>query len=111
MVDPPEIVLFLGRFHPLLVHLPIGFLLIGFLLELFSRLPRYQAYGHAVSFVLFLGAWSAILAAGLGYLLSLGGGYDEDLLALHQWMGIGVAVAALASLFLKTRLKDRKSVV
>lgn len=109
MVDPPEIVLFLGRFHPLLVHLPIGFLLIGFLLELFSRLPRYQTLRHAVSFVLFLGAWSSILAAGLGYLLSLGGGYDEDLLARHQWMGIGVAVAALAALLLKTRLNRQTS--
>ena len=109
MIDPPEIVLFLGRFHPLLVHLPIGFLLIGFLLELFSRLPRYQALRHAVSFVLFLGAWSSILAAGLGYLLSLGGGYDEDLLALHQWLGIGVAVAALVALFLKTRLNRQAS--
>lgn len=107
--DPPEIVLFLGRFHPLLVHLPIGFLLIGFLLELFSRLPRYQAYRHAVSFVLFLGAWSSILAAGLGYLLSLGGGYDEDLLARHQWMGIGVSVAALLALLLKTRQNRQAS--
>jgi uncharacterized membrane protein/mono/diheme cytochrome c family protein len=107
--DPPEIVLFLGRFHPLLVHLPIGFLLIGFLLELFSRLPRYQAYRHAVAFVLFLGAWSAILAAGLGYFLSLGGGYDEDLLARHQWLGIGVAVAAIGALFLKTRLNKQAS--
>lgn len=107
--DPPGIILFLGRFHPLLVHLPIGFLLIGFLLELFSRRPRFQALQHAVSFVLFLGAWSAILAAGLGYLLSLGGGYDEDLLARHQWLGIGVAVAALVALFLKTRLEKQSS--
>jgi uncharacterized membrane protein/mono/diheme cytochrome c family protein len=109
MSDPPEIALFLGRFHPLLVHLPIGFLLIGFLLELFSRLPRFAEYRHAVAFVLFLGAWSSILAAGLGYLLSLGGGYDEDLLALHQWLGIGVAVAAIGALLLKTRLNKQTS--
>ncbi|MDB5262889.1 MAG: ribonuclease inhibitor [Adhaeribacter sp.] len=102
--DPPEIILFLGRFHPLLVHLPIGFLLIAFLLELFSRLPRFEGYRHAVAFVLFLGALSSVLAAGLGYFLSLGGGYDEDLLARHQWMGIGMAGAAIVALFLKTRL-------
>jgi uncharacterized membrane protein/mono/diheme cytochrome c family protein len=108
-VDPPEIMLFLGRFHPLLVHLPIGFLLMGFLLELFSRLPRYRTLQPAVSFVLFLGAWSSILAAGLGYLLSLGGGYDEVLLGRHQWLGIGVSVAALGALFLKTRLNRQPS--
>ena len=109
VADPPEIILFFGRFHPLLVHLPIGFLLIAFLLELFSRFQRYQSIRHAVSFVLFLGAWSSILAAGLGYFLSLGGGYDEDALALHQWMGIGTAVAALGALLLKTRLNDQAS--
>ena len=101
---PPEIVLFLGRFHPLLVHLPIGFLLIAFLLELFSRLPRFEGYRHAVAFVLFLGALSSILAAGFGYFLSLGGGYDEDLLARHQWVGIGMTGASIVALFLKTRL-------
>ena len=109
VTDPPEIILFFGRFHPLLVHLPIGFLLIAFLLELFSRLQRYQSIRHAVSFVLFLGAWSSILAAGLGYFLSLGGGYDEDALALHQWMGIGTAIAALGALLLKTRLNNQAS--
>lgn len=110
-IDPPEIVLFLGRFHPLLVHLPIGFLLIGFLLDLISRLPGYQVYRHAVSFVLFLGALTSILAAGLGYLLSLGGGYDDDLLNLHMWLGIGVSVAAVGALFLKIRLSKHPSLL
>ncbi|MGV3504529.1 MAG: c-type cytochrome domain-containing protein [Adhaeribacter sp.] len=107
--DAPEIVLFLGRFHPLLVHLPIGFLLIAFLLELFSRLERFRDLRHAVAFVLFLGAWSAVMAAGLGYFLSLGGGYDEDLLSWHQWMGIAMAVTAIVALFLKTRLNRQAS--
>lgn len=107
--DAPEIVLFLGRFHPLLVHLPIGFLLIAFLLELFSRLQRFQELRHAVAFVLFLGAWSAVMAAGLGYFLSLGGGYDEDLLFWHQWMGIAMAGTAIVALFLKTRLNRQAS--
>ncbi|MGV3640418.1 MAG: c-type cytochrome domain-containing protein [Adhaeribacter sp.] len=107
--DAPEIVLFLGRFHPLLVHLPIGFLLIAFLLELFSRLERFRELRHAVAFVLFLGAWSAVMAAGLGYFLSLGGGYDEELLSWHQWMGIAMAVTAVLALFLKTRLNRQAS--
>jgi uncharacterized membrane protein len=109
--DPPEIVLFLGRFHPLLVHLPIGFLLIAFLLELFSRLKRYQTFAPAVSFVLFLGAWSSVLAAGLGYLLSLGGGYDADLLARHQYLGLAVAAAAILSLYFKSRLSKHNSIL
>ena len=33
----PDFVLFLGRFHPLVVHLPIGFLFFAFVLELYGR--------------------------------------------------------------------------
>jgi uncharacterized membrane protein/mono/diheme cytochrome c family protein len=104
-----EILLFFGRFHPLLVHLPIGFLVIAFLLEVFSRKPRYAGFQPAVAFVLLLGAGSAILSAGLGYLLSLAGDYDGAVLGRHQWLGIGVAAAAISSLVLKMRLRRRPS--
>jgi len=107
--DPPEIILFLGRFHPLLVHLPIGFLLIAFLLEIISRWPRFKGYQQAVVFILVLSVLSSGLAAGLGYLLSLGGGYDETLLARHQWMGLGMTGAAVLALLLKIRLLGHSS--
>ncbi len=90
-----EIALFFGRFHPLVLHLPIGFLVIAFVLEMFSRFSRFRQYRPAVGLVLSLGAISAAIAAGLGYLLTLAGGYDEDILAVHQWSGITLAVAAL----------------
>ncbi|MEJ0055707.1 MAG: c-type cytochrome domain-containing protein [Bacteroidota bacterium] len=48
-----------------------------------------------------LGAISATLAAALGYLLSLGGGYNEETLALHMWSGIFLAVLSFACYFLK----------
>jgi uncharacterized membrane protein/mono/diheme cytochrome c family protein len=96
----PDLILFFGRFHPLVLHLPIGFLLIAFILEIISRFEKFRAYRPAVGFVLFLGAVSAVVAAGLGLMLARGGGYGEDLLSLHQWLGIGAAVAALVSLTL-----------
>jgi uncharacterized membrane protein len=69
--EPSEFLLFLGRFHPLFVHLPIGFLIIAFLLECFSRLQRFSEVRHATSLVLLLGTLSAVAAAILGYFLSL----------------------------------------
>ncbi len=102
---PANLTLFLGRFHPLLVHLPIGFLLIAFLMEAFSRFPKFAQLKHGTSFVLLLGAISAAVAALLGYLLSLGGGYDKDLLFLHQWLGIGVAVVSVLAYLLKTNAR------
>lgn len=87
-------VLFFGHFHPLIVHLPIGFLLIAGLLELDRLVRRHSVSPHIITFVLFWSAVSATLACVFGYMLSLGGGYDDDTLQSHQWEGIGVAVLA-----------------
>lgn len=84
--------LFIGRFHPLLVHLPIGMLLVAFILEWLSRIRRLSFLGTSVLPILIFGALSAIAACIAGYLLSLSGGYEESALDLHMWMGIGVAV-------------------
>ncbi len=101
--EPSEFLLFLGRFHPLFVHLPIGFLIIAFLLECFSKLQRFSEVRHATSLVLLLGTLSAVAAAILGYFLSFEGGYDEDALFWHQWFGIGVALTAAIAYYLKIR--------
>lgn len=98
---PSDFVLFIGRFHPLLVHLPIGFLMLAFLLELFGRFERYKDLGGAVSFSLLLGGLSAVGTAGTGYLLSMDGGYGEGILSTHMWLGIAVALIALAAFVLR----------
>lgn len=87
--------LFIGRFHPLLVHLPIGILIIAFLLEWLSRFRQLAMLGAAVLPTLLFGTISAVAACVAGYLLSLSGGYDEAALDLHMWMGIAVAVLSL----------------
>ncbi len=109
MEQPSDFVLFLGRFHPLILHLPIGFLVIAFILELLSRFSKkYQSLQPAVGFVLLLGVATTIVAAILGYLLSQGGGYSEDLLALHQWLGISVAVISIVAYVLWLQ-KEKKA--
>lgn len=94
--------IFIGRFHPLLVHLPIGFLLIAALLEIGRRTGKIGVSESTVSFILFWSAVSATFACIAGYLLSLGGGYDEDLLGDHLWQGIGVAVFAWVAWIVKS---------
>lgn len=83
-----------GRLHPLLVHLPIGFLVMAFLLDLLSKFKGYRKVRSAVAPVLFWGALAAIASAVSGYLLSQEGGYDEQILNLHQKGGIATAVLA-----------------
>jgi uncharacterized membrane protein len=99
--EPPEILTFLGRFHPLLVHIPIGFLFVAFMLEVFSRFQRYRELRHAVTFILLLGTISAVASAVMGYFLSLSGGYEADTLFWHQWLGIGVAALSVLAYVLK----------
>ena len=89
--------LFLGRFHPLAVHLPIGFLLLAVILFGLSFFKNYGFLLKALPIILLLGAVSSVAAAVLGWLLSTEGGYQESTLQWHQWMGISVSVIAIAS--------------
>lgn len=99
-IDLSGLQMFLGRFHPLIVHLPIGFLFVAVALEWFSGRKKYENLRHATSFVLLLTSVSSIIAALLGYFLSLGGGYDENILFWHKWFGIALATTStLAWLF------------
>jgi uncharacterized membrane protein len=102
-----DIGVFTGHLHPLIVHLPIGFLLLAILFELTSYFKKYQHLKSAVSFTLFLGFISAIVACVSGYALSLAGDYDFQRLGNHKIAGIFVAIVA-GLLFLMTTAQFRK---
>ena len=92
---------FIGRFHVLLVHLPIGFLLIGLLLQWISSKEKYHVSKQVIKVVILCGMVAAIVSCITGYLLSLTGDYDESLVGWHMWMGISVA---FISFILYTRI-------
>jgi uncharacterized membrane protein len=103
---------FIGRFHPLVVHLPIGFLMAAAVFEYYARKRRYQKLDTAVEITLFLGAIFAILACGSGWLLANRGAYIEQSLFLHRWLGIAVAALASVAWLVKTdRLSLSKSML
>ncbi|GAB3223923.1 hypothetical protein J0A67_10020 [Algoriphagus aestuariicola] len=92
-----DLITFIGRFHPLWVHLPIGFLMIGVLLKTYVVLLKKPTLQEAVNFILFLGAASALIAALLGFLLSQSGGYEGSLLDIHLaagWLTVVLSVVA-----------------
>ncbi|MBX3252668.1 MAG: hypothetical protein KF862_00900 [Chitinophagaceae bacterium] len=86
--------LFLGRFHPLIVHLPVGFLLLAVILQLTGCIPRYRSIRSAVPLSLLTGCASAIMACITGYLLSLDGDYNPETLSVHMWLGIFTAIVS-----------------
>lgn len=77
-----------GRMHPLLLHLPIGFLLLLALLPLLQKTIGREAFYQTQVFVLALACGSAALTALMGFLLAREPAYDGPLLSQHKWTGI-----------------------
>ncbi|MCH6198549.1 hypothetical protein MMU07_03085 [Aquiflexum sp. LQ15W] len=82
-----DLITFIGRFHPLWVHLPIGFLIIAVFFKAYEVFGKRPAMQEAVNFSLLLGTISALIAAVLGFMLSQSGGYEDDLLDIHLVAG------------------------
>ena len=95
-------ILFFGRFHPVIVHLPIGFLLVAGLLEILEISGKITMSSGVSRAILLFSGITATLACVAGYMLSLSGGYDEQILTEHQWQGIWVAVLAWVAWLSKT---------
>ena len=91
----------LGRLHPLVVHLPIGFIVTALLLQWYDR--KAGKLAAAVAPIYLWAAISATLACISGYLLYLGEGYSFDTVKYHLWTGI---VTALFSILMYLRLKE-----
>lgn len=81
---------FLGPFHTVTLHLPIGVLSFIVVLEMYAWFNPAKDVRKVVSLALWFGAMTAIIAAALGYALGEGGGYEENAVWWHRWTGIGV---------------------
>lgn len=99
--DRSEFAQFVGRFHPLVVHLPIALLLLVPLLELAALIRRWSSLRESAEFVLSLAALSAIAAVSLGWLLGWSGGYEGRLVIRHMWGGVSLAIASIGCCFLR----------
>ena len=84
---------FIGRFHPLAVHLPIALVLLAAVLECAGLFRAAKHLQSSAGFVLALAAASAIVAVFLGWLLGRNGGYEGPLVLQHMWGGILLAAA------------------
>ena len=84
---------FLGRFHPLMVHLPIGLIVLVPLLEIAGAFR--PALREAAGFVLGLAFVFCLSALTLGYLLAYGSGTVGVVMTRHMWGGIALSIAVL----------------
>jgi len=92
---------FIGRFHPLTVHLPIALLIFVPILEIAGRSRKFPYLLPACSFVLAVGTIGAIFAAALGWCLARSGGYKGPLITQHMW----AALLTAAGMWLSWKLR------
>ena len=89
-----EIVIFIGRFHPLVVHMPIGFIAAVIILQLVARFSQSNLR-IGIGTLLWFSMITAILSTIIGTLLAIPGGYDAELLLKHRQLGLGTSIATI----------------
>jgi uncharacterized membrane protein len=87
---------FLGRFHPLAVHIPIGLIVLVPVLEIAGAFR--SALREAAGFVLGLSFFSCVCALTLGFLLAHGSGDAGAGVTRHMWGGIALTIGVLVCL-------------
>lgn len=94
----------LGHWHPTVVHFPIGLLFGAAIAEIAFMISGRNWFRDAVRFCLWAGAFGALLAVPLGWLVA---GWDlrEDdwILGIHRWLGTWVLIWA----FIQLRLFEK----
>ncbi len=91
-----------GHFHPVLVHLPIGILMTGLLLQWLARKEKYAALQPAVAIILLAGTMGALASCITGAMLSTTDEYDKSLVSWHLVMAIALTLVAFV-LYAKTK--------
>jgi len=98
-----DLIYFFGRLHVLLLHLPIGILLLAVVLEFMSRRGRFRHLQSAVGFVWAAGALCAIGTAALGYMHATEGGFEGAALDAHRLAGTSLALLACIVWLMRSR--------
>jgi len=83
---------FIAQFHPLVVHLPIGMMLMAILLKVWSRRSNGSTFEKVIPLVVGTTLVVSIASVLSGYFLSQSGGYPETLLSNHKWSGFGFTI-------------------
>ena len=78
---------FLGSLHPLIVHLPIGIILLTIAIDVFMR-NKNNSVQRVITMGWFFSFFSGLLAALFGWFLGDNGYYFESQINIHRWSGI-----------------------
>ena len=92
---------FLAPFHAVVLHFPIGFLTVAFVLEVYRIFRPSNELRPVTSLIIWLSLLSGILSATFGWMRAATGAYDLEAVELHRNFGIAVPAFTLATLALQ----------
>ncbi len=97
----PDIMRFLGRFHPVILHLPIGILTLALIKEFISLVSRDT---QSTRSIMFFAAASSVIAVIAGFLLYQSDldGEATDLGNRHLWGGIAFSCVTILAYIVKS---------
>lgn len=101
--ETPDWFRFVGHFHPVLLHLPIGVFLLIVFQEIGAVFRRGEPRGSGL-FAVFFGAATAVAAMIAGFLLYHGHAGDyggNEIAERHLWGGLVFAVLAVVAFLVK----------
>ena len=102
-------VFFLGRFHPILLHLPIGGLIALFVMEMVNGYRPKLNLDSGCKILLWFSIITIIPTTILGFFLASNASYDDELLNIHKWLGLLTAFTCIWLYFLRNR-DNKKSI-
>ena len=91
---------FLGEFHPLFLHLPIGAVMLVLVMEVL-RLFSFGKYKPNTTLGLFFAAATGVFAVAFGYCLYLTGDFSGELIEEHKRDGIIFTILLIATFLVK----------
>jgi uncharacterized membrane protein len=89
---------FLAPFHAVVLHFPIGFITLAFILEMSQLRRPGEEVRRITRLTIWLSLIAGIISATLGLLRAAGGGYEPRLIEVHRMAGLAVPVLTLATL-------------
>ncbi len=96
-----DLLKFLGRFHPLILHLPVGFLVLLGVFEYAGNWKRFDYLKKASGLVLGLSVITVMIAVATGYLLAYSHGSAEAAVIAHMRFGVVLGILSLILLVVK----------
>lgn len=93
---------FLAPFHSVLLHYPIGFITMAFILEIYSLFRPSAELRKITGIVMRFSLASAAIVAVLGIMRASSGDYDVRTLSLHRVFGMAVPVCIVLTLVMQS---------